>query len=248
MNKERALEFFQELHRYLDKVLPSPDVLAPAVEEIVAQAKRSGRDRHMSFPEAAFLNAYLVPRIHEFLARSHGLGADRAKRALLSESYKHMREFASGTPARLQRHPFKKIIAAKPQDVMKQWKGLMKGSPLTQSCPDLAFRWPCEHRTVIEGKYFTNGGAAKAETDLVTNIYQAFFYRSLPCLEETTTHPEWNYDYGCLLAYDASPKGALLSAWNSLPTTVRDGCWDGGNVYVMILRGGSLGETVEPAG
>ena len=37
--------------------------------------------------------------------------------------------------------------------------------------------------------------------------------------------------------YDATPEGNLLDAWNSLDNSVRRGCWEGANIFVMILRG-----------
>jgi hypothetical protein len=49
----------------------------------------------------------------------------------------------------------------------------------------------------------------------------------------------WDYDYACLLAYDASIDGSLQKAWNTINEAVRlEGLWDGANIYVMILRGG----------
>jgi hypothetical protein len=89
---------------------------------------------------------------------------------------------------------------------------------------------------VFEGKYFERGAAKKAETDLVTNIYQAFFYRSLPRIDGTAKRPAWDYDYGCLLACDASPEGTLRAAWDGLSTKVKEGFWDGANIYVMVVR------------
>jgi hypothetical protein len=73
---------------------------------------------------------------------------------------------------------------------------------------------------------------------LVSDIYQAFFYRGLPRVDATKRgHPEWDYDYACLLAYDASPDGTLVAAWEALDSSVRQSFWDGANIYVMILRG-----------
>jgi hypothetical protein len=76
-----------------------------------------------------------------------------------------------------------------------------------------------------------------AQRQLVTDIYQAFFYRGLPRLAATKKHPEWNYDYACLMAYDASPTATLISAWTALDPQTRRSFWEGANVYVMVLRG-----------
>ena len=59
-----------------------------------------------------------------------------------------------------------------------------------------------------------------------------------PHLEQTKTHAAWNYEYGCVLAYDASAGGEMVQAWQSLPAKIRDACWTGANVYVVILKGG----------
>ena len=70
----------------------------------------------------------------------------------------------------------------------------------------------------------------------MTDIYQAFFYRGLPSLPAAKKRPDWNYDYACLMAYDASTLGTLSSAWRDLPLQTRRSFWEGANVYVMILR------------
>ena len=69
------------------------------------------------------------------------------------------------------------------------------------------------------------------------NIYQAFFYLALPRLPATMRHAAWDYEFACVLAYDATHDGVLLESWNSLPASVRSACWTGANVYVMVLRG-----------
>ena len=122
----------------------------------------------------------------------------------------------------------------KPREIIELWK---RKGPGYSSCPDMALRSPCPHKVVIEGKYFPKGSLQAAETELVTNIYQAFFYRSLPTVPETSKHAAWDYDYACLLACDATEEGALLKAWTSLDKRVRKSCWEGANTYVMILSG-----------
>jgi hypothetical protein len=114
----------------------------------------------------------------------------------------------------------------------------------------LALRSPARFRTVFEAKYCSNINAKRAEEELVRNIYQAFFYLALPHVEETKTHAAWDYDFACVMAYDATPDGVLLNAWESLPTKVRSACWTGANVYVMILRGtcDSASEIIVPKG
>jgi hypothetical protein len=108
---------------------------------------------------------------------------------------------------------------------------------LTQSCPDFALRKPFAHSIVFEGKYFARGSKEYAARQLVADLYQAFFYRGLPSVEATKRgHPEWDYDYACLLAFDASPAGSLKDAWDSLGSSVKKSFWEGANIFVMIIR------------
>lgn len=72
---------------------------------------------------------------------------------------------------------------------------------------------------------------------MVTGIYQAFFYRGLPRIDEKPPRPSWDYDYGCLLICDVSQKGEVGLAWKGLPRVVKNACWDGASIYVMVVRG-----------
>jgi hypothetical protein len=98
---------------------------------------------------------------------------------------------------------------------------------LTQSCPDFALRDPFPYSILFEGKYFPRGSPELAQRHLVTDICQPSFYRGLPRLAATKRHPEWNYDYACLMAYDASRAGTLTSAWKALPLETRRSFWEG---------------------
>ncbi|MDP3028517.1 MAG: hypothetical protein Q8O04_03305 [Deltaproteobacteria bacterium] len=98
---------------------------------------------------------------------------------------------------------------------------------------------------LFEGKFFAKGGIQAAETALVTGIYQSFFYLGLPTIAEKPKHPVWDYDYACFLAYDATDKGTLLQSWQLLDSKVKMGCWEGANIYVMILRG-SANSSIQP--
>jgi hypothetical protein len=162
---------------------------------------------------------------------------EKARQALLSESYKQLSDISSGTPARGVAHPFSKLLGANPQQVINQWKDETHGSPVIQSCPDMALRSPFPHKVVFEGKYLKQGGIQAAETNLAKDIYQAFFYLGLSYLPETKTHSAWDYEYAYLLAYDATGEGNLLKAWDGFDSRVKKGCWEGANIYVMILKG-----------
>lgn len=142
------------------------------------------------------------------------------------------------SPQRQESHPFSKGIADRPQAIMRRWKGDPK-KQTSQSAPDLALRNPFPFNIVFEIKYFGDGGLEKATTELVTDLYQAFFYRALPYVEATESKPSWDYEYACLLAYDASPGGTLHQSWEGLPPKVKHRFWKGANVYAMILRSGA---------
>jgi hypothetical protein len=118
---------------------------------------------------------------------------------------------------------------------MRRWKGESNKQTI-QSGPDLALCKPFPFNILFEIKYFEKGGLEKAETELVNDLYQAFFYRALPYVKATERKPSWDYEYACLLAYDASPGGTLHQSWESLPPKVKSGFWNGANVYAMILR------------
>jgi hypothetical protein len=208
--------------------------MAHEVEAVVRQAKASKDQRHLAFPEGAVLNKYIAPGIARFLREEERLEDERARQAFLSESWKAIPALASRSPSRSAKHPFSKVIGTTAKQVVQQWKSR---SGLTRSCPDLALREPAPHRIVFEAKYFRQGGRPRAESELVTGIYQAFFYRGLPSLVEKPPRPCWNYDYACLLICDGSPDGQMVEAWKSLNRQVRAACWEGASVYVMVLRG-----------
>jgi hypothetical protein len=156
---------------------------------------------------------------------------------MLGEYLAMRKDYTGNTsPQRQARHPFGKGIGDKPQTIMRRWKGDPPNKETIKSAPDLALRSPFPFNIVFELKYFDKGGAEKAATELVTDLYQAFFYRALPYVPPTKQYPSWDYEYACLLAFDASPDGTLHQSWESLPATVKRGFWEGANVYSMILR------------
>lgn len=235
--KTEAYKFFRDLEGYLNSALPDHRDMFQRIPEIVATAKGDPKQRHKVASECAFLNHYVLPNIFKHISRWQGMDEEKARKSLLSEFYRNMKEITSGTPARSLRDPFGKALGVSATKVMSQWWGEAKGTKLIQSCPDFALRNPFPHKTVFEGKYFSKGSLGRAERELVTALYEAFFYRGLSYAPETKTHPAWDYDYACLLTFDASEKGDFLEAWESLDTDVKKGFWEGANIYVMILRG-----------
>jgi hypothetical protein len=235
-NKDGAHNFLDRLKANLIARLPPLNLLRASVREIAAASKTDNSKAYLRGPESAFLNRFVIPEIYE-LIRNDGMDVADARQSFLCEGYTNpeLSRFCSGTPARSERHPFTKAVVSDASEIMRKWEGNI-GSPLTQACPDFALRNPFAYKIVFEGKYFEQGNPSTAARDLVTNIYQAFYYRSLPYVAAKKSMVPWDYDYACLLAYDASPEGTLSAAWNNLANPVRDGFWNGANVYVMILR------------
>jgi len=236
--KASAFEFLSELQKFINKRLPPADTILVELAELLKQAKKDDRLAHMRYREGAFLNHWITPLTSEFLVKS-GLSTENARKALLSESHLRIKTLSSGTTARAVRHPFKKSLGVKPGELVAHWQGRKSGTPVIQSCPDIALRPPSPHKIVIEGKFYCNEKATVngAASELVADIYQAFFYLGLPFIDGGNKRPDWDYSYSCLLAYDASPEGVLEKAWASFAQEVREACWGGGNVFVMVLKG-----------
>jgi hypothetical protein len=74
-----------------------------------------------------------------------------------------------------------------------------------------------------------------ARRELVSGIYQCFYYRAHPDATESKTHPAWQYKYACLFAYDASENQSLVKAWETLHTKVKEACWGTANIFVIVL-------------
>jgi hypothetical protein len=237
-NKDQALEFLKKLEQTLNKKLPGRTEMELRIRQTVAAAKTDDKQAHLRGPEAAFLNGQAIPILFDML-QAGGLSIEQARRALLNESHRTMPEFSCQSPVRWEQHPFRKLLGGNTSDIYQGWTNLDKGCGLAQNCPDFSLRDPFPHSILFEGKYFPRGSLKFAQRQLVELIYQAVFYRGLPGLaaSKRLKHPEWSYDYACLLAYDASSEGTLSSAWTGLSARTQRSFWEGANVYVMIRHG-----------
>ncbi|HTO08940.1 MAG TPA: hypothetical protein VMR86_17965 [Myxococcota bacterium] len=240
MSKLEAREFLDGLAKRLSGSLPAARELDLAIRETVKRARAGAKpeERHLKLPESAFLNGHVLPCLFAEIQQA-GLEEEDARYALLNEYHRSMPWLSEAAPAHRVKHPFTKNLDKDASEIYQQWIGESKrGSALVQPCPDFALRHPFPHKIVFEGKYFPKGSLGYARRQLVTDIYQAFFYRGLPAAAETVNgRAAWDYDYSCLLAFDASPGGTLKQAWQALPEKIRNGFWDGANIYVMILGG-----------
>jgi hypothetical protein len=75
-----------------------------------------------------------------------------------------------------------------------------------------------------------------ARSALVDGIFETSFYRGLPTLLRGKHEAAACYDFGCFLAYDASPEGHLWNGWSSVNQVVRHSIWDALFTYVIVLR------------
>jgi hypothetical protein len=237
--KDEAHRFLSHFESLLAHQLPAASEMESWIRHIVRETKGEHARRHLHSPEAAFLNQHIVPRLAEAIRLDPSCANEAdAKKALLNEYHPSMPLISSHTPARTAKHPFTKLLGANAQEIYARWADVDNASSLVQSCPDFALREPFRHKIVFEGKYFASGSSQYAQRELVADVYQAFFYRGLPYVPETAKgRAAWDYDYACLLAFDASPGGTLKQAWENLPARVRNGFWSGANIYVMILGG-----------
>jgi hypothetical protein len=233
IQKREAKAFLIELQQELNDQLPDAATLRQEIPRIIASRPGDPSKVHLGTPEYVFINHFAIPIIFDAMQSIEGIEENEARKSLLCEFYRHMPKYCITTAARAVPSPFlKKNLNAKTSEIMKTWLA----GKVEKACPDLAFTEPFPHRVVFEGKYF-KGSTQDAANELVANIQQAFFYRSFPYVATGPNgRPEWNYDFSCLLACDASDDGSLLAAWNAIPEKVRAAFWDGANLYVMIVR------------
>lgn len=232
--KEEALAYLRDLKKALvSSGMPKVALMNAEIRRIVTTAKLRGDQKHLKLPEAAFLNQFVTPVLFQHLKDAMGLNDADARESHLNEYHRTIPVPSKGSPIFPHRHPFKKVISTSADSVYRDWVA----DGLTQSAPDFALCKPFPHSIVFEGKYYASGSLAYGGRQLATNLYQAFFYRGLPkTLARRKGGADWDYDYACLLAFDASKDGTLLGAWKALSPAVRKSFWESANIYVMILR------------
>lgn len=235
--KTAAKAFLDRLATAISRRTPPGTAMERHIRRTIAEAKQDDNKKHLRLPEAAFLNLFAVPVLFEELQSVGGLTEEQARAALLNESHPSMPQYSTAGPYRAIEHPFNKTMVATASAIYASWTTKDDHWGLSKCGPDFALRPPFSHRILFEGKYFCKGSQEYAGRELVKDIYQACFYRGLPPVPATNGRAEWNYDYACLLAYDASPQGTLRAAWDALGEPVQQSFWKSANVYVMILGG-----------
>ena len=237
-DKMQTHKFLSALQHRLSHELPSPSAMREAIQKMIAEPKNEN-NKHLRPREAAFLNGFAVPKIFEHMQTLPGIGEKEAKQALLSEYYGSMRKYHQQSPRRRLDHPFEKSRRV-PAEILNRWFGKEPNNtggfrkPFHQPCPDLAWGNPFPHKVVFETKYFWDGKGP--ETQLVDGIYETFYYLAMPRLSAAPSHPAWDYDFGCFLAFDASPERSLERAWEGIEEEVKSQFWSRGNLFVMIIR------------
>jgi hypothetical protein len=231
-DREAAFGFLKGLEQHLSQRLPAPKT----VREWARQKKLAAPPGKDVSYENLFVEEFVLPAIPQYLSQAAQLTSDQIFAAFLTEADSLKREgISSGSPASSKKHLFKKVFGVTPRSVVTLWWDKSEKFPMAQSCPDWAFRAPCPHRTVFEAKLFRQGGIDAAKTELVKATYQCMFYRGQPTIPEVGKHTAWDYQYACLMAYDASENQTLVEAWKTIRPEVRDGCWDSSNIFVMVL-------------
>jgi hypothetical protein len=232
-DRKAAIKFFEGLKEHLNKKIP-PQAVMQWIQEKKGSAPK-GKDVQY---EGLFIDKFVLPAIPEYLSEALGRSDEGILEAFLAESeLAREQKLTSDSPRSANKYLFTKVLAANSKGLVKSWWGDSKKEPISQSCPDWAFRAPCPHPVIFEGKLFRKGGIDAARSALVSGIYQCFYYRAHPDAPATKTHPAWQYKYACLVAYDASEKRSLVQAWETLNNKVKEACWGTANIFVIVLPG-----------
>jgi hypothetical protein len=178
--------------------------------------------------ENIWLYFVALSEVHQALCKTFNLTEKEARRALGGEYHAKFPEFLGHNPFRQHGHVLPKSKQANSSIVMK-WLGDGNKLPLFQSFPDLAIAEPAPCRIVFDAKYYVTGDPQKA---LLNGVEEVAYYRGLPRTREGGSL----YDFGCLLAYDASEKGELWRLWQEIGN--KDQFWNSANIQPIILREG----------
>jgi hypothetical protein len=228
--KEQAYTFLKGLHNTLDAILPGPVGMRERMEALVIENKNPSKIR-----ENIFLYNVL-PLINNYMQKVPGIGPDEARASMLCEYHKKVPALASENAFRRVGHAFSKNRKLGTDLIMEKWTSPDPCLPMNQAYPDFGFRKPFPYQIVFDAKYFNEPSVDAARKVLVEGAYEVMFYRGLPVTPPSSDgDPGWDYDFGCLLAYDASDFGVLAQSWASV--NAKECFWGGANVYIMIIRG-----------
>ena len=223
------------------KTADAPEVQS-AIRNHPAFKHKGGKNERSNW-ELAFIDQIVLESLSEYLKeylnKNTNLNGKSSCDVILAESSQAKdRRIAKGTAAWSLGHPFNKAMGANPDDIYERWKGndpRKRKSVFPAVCPDIALLTP--FRVVFECKYFNKQANRTAGSELVHDLYQAFFYRAMPTKSAGTAGLKygWDYEYACFLAYDETPNGRLKKAWNDLSESTRKRFWEDSNIFVMML-------------
>lgn len=228
--KRGAYEFLSGLEAILNQKLPEAAAMKERMANIATQGTSPSQIR-----ENIFLY-HILPLVSDYMQTIAGIGPSEARQSMLCEYHAKVPTLASGNCFRRLGHPFRKTPGLSINQIAQTWIKSPGVLPLNQAFPDFGFRSPFPYKIVFDAKYFTQNSEAAAYKALVEGSYEAMFYRGLPQTPPTVEGDAgWDFEFGCLLAYDASTAGILKKAWKAV--TAKQNFWDGANIYIMIISG-----------
>ncbi len=234
---QAAFTFLSDLQASLEDGLLPPAEMRAAVSAIWQKPKAEKSPQELLHcRENIFFYHFALPKTFDRVAAFEGFAAEKARQSIRCEYFGKFSSYSRANTRRIQGHPFPKKLGVKTQEIMEKWKQPIGAFRTYEAYPDMSLSDPFPHSIVFDAKYFQDESLVKAEEALVAGVYEASYYRGLPsATAQYAPQTNWGYDFGCLLAYDASDGSHLKRAWRSVAS--KSLFWDDARVFVMILRG-----------
>lgn len=211
------------------RIAAEADVCARVDAEVEVWKNNPTPQHKLACRENIWLYFIVLPIVFRTAVEFFSLSRSEACDALGGEYYKKFPEYLSHNSFCKVGHVLPKKNASA-DSIYEMWTKQAGLVPQYQTFPDLTLADPAPVKIVFEAKYFVKGNAIK---ELVDGIRQTVFYRGLPRDEEGGSL----YDFGCFLAYDASPDGSLATRWNDVNDKAH--FWQTSNIFPIILREGA---------
>ncbi len=98
--KGEAHIFLTKLQSMFNSSLPSAGEVRKMVEDISVASKLDDSKKHTRYPESAFLNYFIIPKLSEFIQVDTSLSKSDARQALLAEGFRNaeLNVYCSGSP------------------------------------------------------------------------------------------------------------------------------------------------------
>jgi hypothetical protein len=240
--KEAAYQFLVGLQQHLNSKIPNPAITRSKVSAICNKPVKHEAEKLGQGEENIFLYHVALPEIVQYMKSLPGVDDSVIRQSLRGEYFDKFPHLFSGNTRRKQGHPFSKEypfennLEKKLDAIMEKWKTKKSsGYSANESYPDLCITQPFPFKIAFDAKYVKENNLKAAERQLVKGVYEVVHYRGQPAASpEYAATTRWGYDYGCLLAYDASEDGLFQQAWSSVGS--KRLFWDDAHVFVMVLR------------